>query len=472
MSLTKQIAHNTIIQIIGKITSTLLGLVAIGMMLRYLPKEQFGWYTTAITFLQFAGILVDFGLIPVTAQMLGQGKFAKEKLLQNLLGFRFATALIFFAITPLVALFFPYSREIKYAIALSTISFLSISMNQILIGYYQAKLKMHIQVIGENVGRIVLIIGLYFLMAQQASFLLIIGAIVVSTISYTAVLWIQAAKETSTGLAYNKEIWKAIAKTMWPIAISIIFNVIYLKGDTILLTLYRSQSEVAEYGAVYRVIDIISQMAMMMMGVMLPILAGVWAAKSVAEFKKHYQQSFDTLMLFALPIIVVIVFLAEPIMELVGGAKYANSGEILRILAGAVFGLYLGAVFGHTAVAINRQKATMWIYISDAIITFTGYVIFIPLYGLRGAAWMTVFSELYAGIFLWLTIRRYTGISLSGLTFGKIILASATMGLTILFLQALPVLLIILLAIIVYCLMLYISKAVSKNTIQEALSIK
>ena len=472
MSLTKQIAHNTIIQITGKIISTLLGLVAIGMMLRYLPKEQFGWYTTAITFLQFAGILIDFGLIPVTAQMLGQGKCDQKKLFQNLLGFRFVTALIFFIVTPLLALFFPYPREVKYAIALAAISFLSISMNQILIGYYQAKLKMHIQVIGENVGRIVLIFGLYFLMERQTAFLPIIGVIVVSAMAYTAVLWIQAARETPTGFAYDKEIWKTIAKNMWPIAISIIFNVIYLKGDTILLTLYRSQSEIAEYGAAYRVIDIISQLAMMMMGVMLPILAGTWATKAQTEFKKRYQQSFDVLMLFALPITIGTMLLAEPIMELVGGTKYVNSGEILRILAIAVFGLYLGAVFGHTAVAINRQKATMWIYISDAVITFTGYLIFIPLYGLWGAAWITVFSELYAGILLWLTIRHYVDVGLSWVTFGKILLASAAMGLAILFLQPLPTLLIILTAIIIYCAVLYLTKAVAKETIQEVLSIK
>jgi len=79
MSLTKKVAHNTIVQIIGKIISTVLGLVAIGMLARYLGQEQFGWYITAISFLQFIGIVIDFGLVPVTAQMMSEKDFDKEK---------------------------------------------------------------------------------------------------------------------------------------------------------------------------------------------------------------------------------------------------------------------------------------------------------------------------------------------------------------------------------------------------------
>src|SRR3989338_1779513 len=91
---TRVIAHNTIIQIIGKIISVALGLLALGMMTRYLGQEQFGWYITVISFLTFAGILTDFGLIPVSAQMLSEPKHDKTKLFRNLIGFRLAAAII------------------------------------------------------------------------------------------------------------------------------------------------------------------------------------------------------------------------------------------------------------------------------------------------------------------------------------------------------------------------------------------
>ena len=62
MSLTRKIAHNTIIQIVGKSISTVIGLIVASMLFRYLGKEGYGNYTTVMVFLQFFGILVDMGL--------------------------------------------------------------------------------------------------------------------------------------------------------------------------------------------------------------------------------------------------------------------------------------------------------------------------------------------------------------------------------------------------------------------------
>jgi len=84
MSLTKSIAKNTIIQIIGKAVSTLLGLVAVAIMTRALGAEKFGWYITATGFLQFVGIFSDFGFTVLTAKMLSEPEFDKPKLLNNL----------------------------------------------------------------------------------------------------------------------------------------------------------------------------------------------------------------------------------------------------------------------------------------------------------------------------------------------------------------------------------------------------
>ena len=472
MSTTRKIAHNTIVQIVGKIISTALGLTALGMMTRYLGTEQFGWYITTISFLGFIGILIDFGLIPVTAQMMSEPAHDKKELFKNLISFRFFTALFFLALTPAVAFLFPYPLAVKQAICFTTVAFLSVAMNQVFLGFYQTKLKMHIQVIGENVGRIILVAGLWLLMARGASFLLLMTIVVLNSVAYTAVLWISAKKNTPVGFGFNWKIWQAIMIKMWPIAISIIFNVIYLKGDIIILSLFKTQTEVGIYGAAYRVIDILAQTAMMLMGVMLPLLAYAWSRQLKPEFKKYYQQAFDAMMLLALPIMVGTIILADKIMYIVGGEDFVDSSRPLQILAIAVFGVYLGAVFGHAAVAINKQKQTMWIYISNAIITLIGYLIFIPKFGMYGAAWMTVFSELYAGLLLWATIKHYSKEKLQLKTFAKIILASVVMGIVLLLLINLNVFILVILGMLIYGATIILTKGISRETIKEIIATK
>ena len=70
MSLTRRVAHNTIIQTIGKAISTMLGILVVALMTRYLGQRGFGQYSTIIAFLQIFGILVDFGLTLITVQMI------------------------------------------------------------------------------------------------------------------------------------------------------------------------------------------------------------------------------------------------------------------------------------------------------------------------------------------------------------------------------------------------------------------
>jgi O-antigen/teichoic acid export membrane protein len=472
MSTTRRIAHNTGIQLIGKIISTVLGLVAFGIMARYLAPERFGWYVTTISFLQFIAILVDFGLIPVTAQMMGEKKIEEQTLLQNLLGYRFVTAIFFLALAPVIALFFPYPIEVKIAIAFTTVNMLSVAMNQIFTGYYQSKLRMYIQAIGEVIGRIVLLGGLALILWTDAGFLPLMIVVSIASVAYTAVMWISATKDARPTFAFDMSIWKAITIKMWPIAISIIFNVIYLKGDTIILSLYADQTTVGIYGAAYRVIDIIAQMAMLMMGIMLPLLAFEWASGNKEKFKHFYQQSFDMLMLFAVPTVVGGAILATPLMTFIFGAQYESAGPVLAVLLLSIFALYLGAIYGHVAVAINKQKQTMWIYISNALITIIGYFYFIPRYGMWGAAGMTLFSECYAGFMLFLTVRHFLQIRLTSITFAKILFSAFVMGATLLILHRWHILLLIPLGTIVYTFFLFGLGAISKETIREIVRVK
>lgn len=472
MSTTRAIAHNTIVQFGGKIISTILGLIAIAVMTRYMGQEQFGWYVTVISFLGFIGILIDFGLVPVTAQMMSEPAFDKKQLLRNLLGFRLATAGVFFGLAPLAALFFPYPYEVKAAIAFTAISFLGVALNQVLIGYYQTKLRMHIPAIGELCGRAALLLSLFIILKFGASFYWVMGAVTVSGIVYTLALWIAGTEHEPLGFSFDRNIWKAIIKKMWPIAVSIIFNVVYLKGDIVLLSIFRDQAEIGVYGAAYRVLDIVAQLAMMTMGIMLPLLAYSYSRNAREDFKKYYQQSFDLIMLFALPVLVGLFVLAHAIMRFVAGDEFTDSGFILQILSIAVFGVYFGAIFGHAAVAIGRQKSTIWIYVSDAVITLIGYLVFIPRYGLTGAAWMTVFSELYAGILLFFTVSYYAKESLQWKTVGKILVASVLMGSALGTFPHYHILVRVLIGSITYAVALFALGAVSKETVREIVSFR
>ncbi|HLD34999.1 MAG TPA: polysaccharide biosynthesis C-terminal domain-containing protein, partial [Patescibacteria group bacterium] len=265
------------------------------------------------------------------------------------------------------------------------------------------------------------------------------------------------------------EISRALLKKIWPVAVAVIFNAFYLQGDRVILPLYVSETEVGLYGAAYRVLDIVAQISAMAMGIMLPLIAYSWSRQEHSEFKKRAQMGFELVALILLPLVTGAIVLAKPIMLFVAGEEFASAGPILALLILAALGITLGMVFGHISLAINKQRQVLWVYISDAILSVAGYFFFIPRFGLYGAVYVTVFSEFYAG-FMLLIMSSYYSRFFPGLTnFFKIILASLVMGFVIYLLPPLHIIPSILIGGIIYALLIFILRVVSKQTILEIL---
>ncbi len=466
MSLTRQIARNTTVQLLGKALSTLLGLGSVMIMTRALGVEQFGWYVTAVGFLQFIGILSDFGFTITTSSMLAEPRFDKNKLLHTIFTWRFFTALIFNGLAPLIILFFPYSAEIKTAVAILSLSFFAIALNQVFTGYYQYKLKMHIQTAGDLIGRALLLAGVACFAYWRIGFLPMMWAVAIGSAANCLFLWMNSG---GIKFSLNKEISRALLKKIWPVAVAVIFNAFYLQGDRVILPLYVSETEVGLYGAAYRVLDIVAQISAMAMGIMLPLIAYSWSRQEHSEFKKRAQMGFELVALILLPLVTGAIVLAKPIMLFVAGEEFASAGPILALLILAALGITLGMVFGHISLAINKQRQVLWVYISDAILSVAGYFFFIPRFGLYGAVYVTVFSEFYAG-FMLLIMSSYYSRFFPGLTnFFKIILASLVMGFVIYLLPPLHIIPSILIGGIIYALLIFILRVVSKQTILEIL---
>lgn len=425
MTTTRAIAHNTIIQISGKIASTLLGIVAFALMARTLGATQFGWYVTAAGFLQFIGIISDFGFTVTTSNLLAEPAFDKRDLLNTVFTWRFLTALLFQGLAPLLILFFPYPPVVKTAVAVVTFSFFANGLNQVFIGYYQQRLRLIIATLGELAGRVVLVGGIAAIAFLHAGFLPMVGAISLAAIVSTIYLW---AKTPPIRFQLDRAISRALFHKMWPTALSVIANACYLQADRVILPLYVGAATVGFYGAAYRVLDIVIQIAAIGMGIIMPLITAAWSRRQWPEFKKYYQLSFDLLTLLILPIIAGLIVLAGPIMQFIAGKQFSGAGVILRWLAVSIVGTCFGMIFGHIALSINRQKQALWIYGSDAILSLLGYFHFIPLYGFYGAIGVTIFSEFYAGAGLAILTMYYARTWPHVGALAKIVLASFLMG--------------------------------------------
>jgi len=472
MSFTRQVAHNMIYQVVGKVLSTILGLVALGAMTRYLGTSDFGGYITIISFLQFFGILVDFGLTLTTVQMISEPNANLQKITSNIFTFRFFSALIFLGLAPLVVLFFPYSAALKVGVTITTLSFFCIALNQVLVGLFQKKLEMYKVAIAEVIGRVILIVGILLAIYLDRGLLSIMVAVILSSFLNVFVNYLFSLKYVKIKFDFDFSLWKEIFRRSWPIGLSILFNLIYLKADIIILSLSQSQTDVGIYGASYRVLDVLTTFPMMFAGLLLPVLTASWAEKNLERFKRVIQKGFDFLMIIIIPTIFGTYFLGERIMALVAGKEFWLSGTILKVLILGAGMIFIGTFLGHVIVAVQKQKTMIWGYASVAIISLLGYIFLIPKYSFWAAAWITVFSEGAIALLTFLVVYRATKIIPSAKVLLKSIFASLVMSFVIFSFKGMNLGIVFSLACVVYFVALYLVGGFSKEMILEIAGAK
>ncbi|OGL67097.1 hypothetical protein A3B21_04800 [Candidatus Uhrbacteria bacterium RIFCSPLOWO2_01_FULL_47_24] len=501
MSLTRAVARNTFVQLIGRVISIALALIVVAIMTRALGPDGFGGYSIIIAFLQFFGITVDFGLTLTANRMLseihnspqppltlrggdnsnpplkirgGAGGVMNDasRLMSNLMTLRFVSAIVFLGLAPLVALFFPYPPEVKQGILLTSFSFLAVIMGQTLTPIFQKELRMGYVVVAELIGRVVLLAGVTLAAYFSAGLLWFMAAVVAGSIAQYIATRKAASKFIKLRFAFDREIWKKIIRTSWPIGVSIIFNLIYLKADTIILSVLRPQAEVGFYGAAYRVIDQFTAVATMFIGLVLPPLTAAWVAGNRERFTRIYQGAFDAYTIIAFPLMVGALMLGTKLMAFVAGANFAASGTVLGILMLGMVAIFFSTLFGHVIVVLNKQKPMILGYAATAVLGLTAYALVIPHYGMFGAAWTTVGTEFLIMLITFMVVSRVTKLKPNNFVLWRSILASAIMGYTLYIFSTYHFLVLLFGGTLIYGIALFALGGIKKEMIREILSIR
>lgn len=432
MNFATKIARNYIIQIISKIISTALGLVAVALIARYLGQAGFGAYTTAMTFISFFAILADLGITLVTIQITSQNREKEAEILSNLWGLRIVSAIVFLGIGPLIVFLFPYNTTIKTGVLIAAFASFFTALSQILIGLCQKNLQSSYIAWSELLSRCVLIAGVLYATTMNYGLWGILVVVLVSNIFTFATLLKWTLGFSKFKISFNLLVWKNIFSSTWPIAVTTSLNLIYLKTDTLILSLIKSENEVGLYGAAYKVVDVLTTLPFIFGSIILAPMILRWRDKNKDGLSNILQKSYDTMLIIILPVVFGTQILGGKIMSTIAGEEFEDSGKILQILTIACLFIFIQVIFSHAIIAIEKQRAIIKFYAFTAITALAGYLILIPAYSYWGAAWVTVYSEFMIGAAAFYFIYQTIGF----IPKQKILFKSTVASLIMLFLVA------------------------------------
>ncbi len=426
MNLSQKVVWNSVASAGGRAVSSLLTLVIVGLLTRYLGKSGFGQYSTILAYVYIFSILSDLGLYAVNVREISRPEAQESKIASNAFTLRFCSGLAFFSIGVAIAWLLPYDVLIKKGIFLASLGFWFLSNSQVLLGIFQKYLKLYKIALAEILCRFSQL-GLVFLFVQNnLGFLAVVSAVAISGFIYFILVYYFAQRYIKVRLSFDFPFWFKLLKYSLPLAIASVFAMIYFKLDTVMLSLMKPASHVGIYNLGYKILESLTFFPHMIVGLAIPFMSK-YAFTDKVKFFQVGQKVLDLFLVLVVPLIISILFLSPAIINLLGGPNFIASVNVLNILILALGIIFFGALFSNQLISLNKQNFLVWIYGLGALVNIILNLILIPKYSYYGAAFSTVLTELLVTVLMYIFLYKTIKYWFSFKIIFKIILAALVM---------------------------------------------
>lgn len=378
--------------------TVILSLVTTAILTRKLGTEVYGNFLLITSVWLLFDSAADFGskVIGVKEASVKE-KNQRNEIYVQVAWFRCLTSLLLFFVGLFVILLWPGfdGLEIEALFALLMIGFTAIAGSLEII--FQTEMRMDLKVWGEIVFPLIFVVFVW-LSGKEINLIWLFGVYLLARI-LSLILSIGLVKKLISNLKLVKvdfEFLKKFLEQTWPMGVYMILFSGYDRAvDSVLIKQLIGVKDLAYYGLAYKIYGSLIQPAYFLVNSVFPLLSG-----RVDNKRKLFWQTTGLMFLGALLVAPTIYFLAPWIVIVLAGTDYLVSVEVLRVLLLAMVFAYLGHLVGFTLIAKGKQKLILLIGVVSLIVNIGGNLLFIPRFGIMGAAWVTVATEAVAGLLM------------------------------------------------------------------------
>lgn len=185
---------------------------------------------------------------------------------------------------------------------------------------------------------------------------------------------------------------KTLLVDSWPLLLSSIAIMVYMKIDQIMLGQMLGDDAVGIYSAALRISEVWYFIPMMIVASVFPAILEA-KKRDAGQYLQRLQRLYDLMVWLSIAIALPMTFISTPIVVALFGSAYADSGPVLAIHIWASVFVFLGVASSQWFVAENRQILSFQRTVLGAVINIALNYILIPKFGVLGAAYATVLAQ-------------------------------------------------------------------------------
>jgi len=384
----KLVAVNTISQLIGRLLGAAATFVVTLFAARQLGAAGYGDFVKITTYVAVFFLLADFGVNAIYLQRGDRVASWSSLVLLRTIG-----GALLVGIAALILQFLPgtafagYSPIVKTGILLYSPAILFQAWITTGNAVLQKRLRYDLSVWAIFFGSLATV-GLVWLFfrypgasALSAATATLVGTAVTAIISFV----VASRLEAPLTLRVTVDDLKKLLVPAIPLGITLLFNLVYFRADSFIITLTRPTAEVGVYGLAYKVFELVLVFPTFFMNAVYPLMV------TGTHFRKILRSSGIFLFFMSLGSLAVI-WLAAPLLTIVKNDFFLSISALRVLILGLPF-FFISSLTMWALIARKKQHALAVIYGSSMVVNVVGNLVFVPIYGFMASAWLTVFGE-------------------------------------------------------------------------------
>lgn len=379
----KIVAANTMSQLLGRGMSVATTVIVTLVVARQFGASGYGDFVKVTTYAALFYLIADFGVNAIFLQ------HNEREYFPALVGLRLIGGAALIALSLVILFVLPgsasqgYTPWVRMGILLFSPTILLQGLITTANAVFQKKLRYDLATWAIFFGSIVTI-ALLFL---SKNLLVVVGVVAVGTLVTSLSSFLFAARLVGhIDFSPTMEKIKQLFIPSIPLGITLLFNLVYFRADSIIITLTRPTAEVGVYGLAYKVFEVVLVFPTFFMNAVYPLLL-----KERTRFKKILANSLLFLLVTSFVFLVVLWFVA-PLLLFVRN-DFVASIAALRVLSLGLPFFFVTSVTMWGLIALKKQKLLATIYGASMVVNVIGNIVLVPTYGFMASAWMTMVGE-------------------------------------------------------------------------------